>query len=52
MHDSWKEGVLRETTNDMKDMVKVTRNGCVNLHQTTILLDLITHDHNSPLTQE
>jgi hypothetical protein len=52
LHDCWKGGVLRETTNAMKEMVKGTRNGCVNLHQTSTLLDLIAQDQNSPLTQE
>ena len=41
LHDCRKEDVLRETTNAMKEMVKVTRNDCVNLHKTSTLLDLI-----------
>jgi hypothetical protein len=40
LHDYWKGGVLRETTNSMKEMVKGTRNGHVNLHQTNTLLDI------------
>jgi hypothetical protein len=44
--------VLRKTTNVVKEMVKGTRNGCVNLHQTGTLLDLIAQDQNNPLTQE
>jgi hypothetical protein len=47
-----KGGVLRETMNAMKEMVKGTRNGCVNLHQTSTLLDLIAQDQNSPLTHK
>ena len=34
-------GVLRETKNAKKEMVKGTRNGCINLHETNTLLDLI-----------
>jgi hypothetical protein len=45
-------GVIRETTNAMKEMVKGTRNGCVNLHQNSTLLDLISQDQNNPLTHE
>ena len=45
-------GVLRDTTNVMKELVKGTRNNCVNLHQTSTLLDLIAQDQNNPLTQE
>ena len=45
-------GVLRETMNVMKEMVKGTRNGCVNLHQTSTLMDLIVHDQNSPMTHK
>ena len=52
MHEYWKGGVLRETMNAMKEMVKGTMNGCVNLHQTSTLLDLISHDQNNPLTRE
>ena len=52
MHDCWKGGVLRKTMNAMKEMVKGTRNGCVNLHQASTLLDLISQDQNSPLTQK
>jgi hypothetical protein len=43
-------GVLRETMNAMKERVKGTMNGCVNLHQTSTLLDLIAHDQSRPLT--
>ena len=35
-------GVLRETINAMKEMVKGTKNGCVNLQQTDTLLDLVS----------
>jgi hypothetical protein len=52
LHDCWKGDVLRETTNAMKEMVEGTRNGCVNLHRTSTLLDLIAQDQNNPLTQE
>ena len=52
MHDCWKGGVLRETTNAMKEMVEGTRNGCVNFHRTCTLLDLIAQAQNNPLTQE
>jgi hypothetical protein len=52
LHDCWKGDVLRETTNAMKEMVEGTRNGCVNLHRTSTLLDLISQDQNNPLTQE
>jgi hypothetical protein len=52
LHDCWKGGVLRETMNVMKEMVEGTRNGCVNLHRTNTLLDLISQDQNNPLTQE
>jgi uncharacterized protein (UPF0147 family) len=47
-----RRGVIRETTNAMKEMVKGTRNGCVNLRHTITLLDLISQDQNNPLTQE
>ena len=40
LHDCLKGDVIRETTNAMKEMVEGTRNGCVNLHQTSTLLDL------------
>ena len=36
-----KGDVLRKTTNVMKDIVGGTKNGCVILHQTSTLLDLI-----------
>jgi hypothetical protein len=52
LHDCWKGDVLRETTNAMKEMVEGTRNGCVNLHRTSTLLDLIAQDQKNPLTQE
>jgi hypothetical protein len=52
LHDCWKGDVLRETTNARKEMVEGTRNGCINLHRTSTLLDLIAQDQNNPLTQE
>jgi hypothetical protein len=36
----------------MKEMVKGAMNACVNLHHTSILLDLISQDQNNPLTHE
>ena len=44
LHDCWKGDLLRETTNAMKNMVEGTMNGCVNLHRTNTLLDLISQD--------
>jgi hypothetical protein len=49
---AWKGDVLRDTMNAMKEMVKGTMNGCINLHQTSTLLDLIAQDQNNPLTQK
>jgi hypothetical protein len=47
-----KGDVLRETMNSMKEIVEGTKNGCVNFHRTSTLLDLISQDQNNPLTQE
>jgi hypothetical protein len=50
LHDCWKGDVLRDNMNAMKEMVEGARNGCVNLHRTITLLDLIVQDQNNPLT--
>ena len=45
-----KGGVPREIVDAMKEMVRGTKNGWDNPHQTSTLLDLISQDQNSPLT--
>jgi hypothetical protein len=44
--------VLTDPMNVMKKIVEGTKNGCVNFHRTSTLLDLIARDQNNPLTQE
>jgi hypothetical protein len=51
LHDCCEGDVLRETTMANEKVVEGTQNGCVNLHRTSTMLDLIAQDQNNPLTQ-
>jgi hypothetical protein len=51
LHECFEGDVLRGTTISNEKVVEGTQNGCVNLHRTSTMLDLIAQDQNNPLTR-
>ena len=52
LHDCWKRVCAKKDHEMLWKVVEGTRNGCVNLHRTSTMLELFFLDKNNPLTQE
>ena len=52
LHECCEGDVLRGTMIANEKVVEGTQNGCVNLHRTSTMLDLIAQDQNNPLTRD